>query len=128
MSVELLGMKQFDVAVGEVVLHLAEYRLTGSCAVREQGTALGTGAVTALWPRGTRLVLKGKLSEAADVAAVAVALDTLLRSGETTGVTLGTLLYRNARLIGYSLGEGYEVPEVTLVFMTNTVLQTEDEA
>ncbi|MCR4645996.1 MAG: hypothetical protein K5695_11440 [Oscillospiraceae bacterium] len=127
MGLSICGMKQYDVTVGEIVLHLAEYRLTGSCAVREQGTAQGHTAVTACWSKGTKLVLKGKLSEAADVASVAAALDGKLRAGETMGLRLGHLLYRNALLIGYSLGEGYDVPEVVLIFLTNTVLETEDE-
>ncbi len=126
MSVRLCEMKQYDVVLGDVVLHLSEYRLTGSCGIREQGTALGTGAVMECWPKGTRLVLKGKLSDTADAAEVAAALDAKLRSGLTMGVQLGRLLYMNARLIGYSIGEGYDVPEVTLLLATNTALTVEE--
>ncbi len=128
MNMTLCEMKQYDLILGEVVLHLAEYRLTGSCGVREQGTALGTGAVTACWAKCTRLVLKGKLSETADIAETAAALDAALRSGLTRGIRLGRLLYTDARLIGYSLGEGDGVPEITLMLMTNTALRTEEDA
>ncbi|MBR3630984.1 MAG: hypothetical protein IKN55_11025 [Oscillospiraceae bacterium] len=128
MSMSLCNMKQYNVILGDFVLHLTEYRLTGSCSVREQGTAQGTGTVIECWPKGTRLVLKGKLSDATDPAETAAVLDHVLRSGLTRGVRLGRLLYTNARLVGYGLGEGNGVPEVSLVFVTNTVLQTEENA
>ena len=127
MGMSICEMKQYDVNLGDVVLHLAEYRLTGSCAVHEQGTAQGTGAVVECWPKGTRLVLKGKLSEATDPADAAAALDARMRSGLTSGVQLGRLLYTNARLVGYGLGEGDGVPDIMLVFLTNTALETEDD-
>ena len=126
MRTVVLGMKDYAVIVGNVVLHLSEYRLTGSCGIREQGTALGTGAVTACWPKGTRLVLKGKLSDTADIAEIAAALDAKLHSKVTMGVQLGRLLYTDARLIGYSIGEGADVPEVMLMLVTNTVLTVEE--
>lgn len=127
MSLSICGMKQYDVVVGEVVLHLAEYRLTGSCALREQGTAQGTRAVTSCWPKGTRLVLKGKLSGNTDTAEAAAALDAVLRLGTEQELRLGSLLFRDARLIGYGLGEGADVPELMLLFVTDRALITEDE-
>lgn len=116
MSVSIRNMQQYDVNVGDTVLHLSAYQLTGSCMLREQGTAGGSAAVAACWPKGTRIVLKGTLLDAAGVTA---ALDALLRAGTTQTVQIGQIRYSNARLIGYRISEGEALPEIMLIFYTN---------
>ena len=58
----LKGLQDFAVTVGTVTLHLDEYCITGGALLRESGNAEGSAAVTALYPKGTRLKLKGKLA------------------------------------------------------------------
>lgn len=121
MSTEICQMKRYAVSIGETVLYLSAYQLTGSCLVREQGTAAGAGAVTACWPNGTRLMLKGRLADTAPAAA----LDAILRAGTTQTLQLGTIVYSSARLIGYRISEGEDVPELMLLFHTAAAVTEE---
>ncbi|MBR2086401.1 MAG: hypothetical protein IJ906_04595 [Oscillospiraceae bacterium] len=122
------AMQDFPVTFGTLTLHLQEYQITGGCLLREQGTAAGDAAVAAVYPKGTRIAVKGKLAPpAAEFAAVGAALDATVRSGITRTVYLGDLRCQGMRLIGYTLGLRDITAEVTLVFYTQTPLDTEEE-
>lgn len=124
----LKAMQHFDVRFGELVLHLHEYQITGGCLLHEQGTAEGNAAVTSVFPKGTRIVLKGKLSPPQDnFAAAGAALDAAVRSGLPRTVRLGTLQCSGLRLIGYTMGLHDITAEVTLVFYTQTPLEALEE-
>lgn len=114
MRVLLRDVQDYTVTLGELVLHMEEYRIAGSCALSEQGTAAGTAAVSACFPKGTRITLKGRIAER--LAEAAVQLDRVLHSGEAVRLHLGEIVCQNARLIGYTFGEGQEFPALTLVF------------
>ena len=121
------AMQNFAVTFGTVTLHLQEYQITGGCLLREQGTAGGDAAIAAVYPKGTRIAVKGKLAPpAAQFAQVAAALDAAVRSGATRTVWLGGLRCQGMRLIGYTLGLHDVAAEVTLVFCTQTALDTGD--
>ena len=122
MSEIVRKMQKYDVIIGDTVLHMSAYQLTGSCMLREQGTAGGSAAVTASWPKGTRIVLKGTLI---GTDYVRTALDALLRAGTTQTVQIGHVVYSNARLIGYRISEGTELPEIMVIFYTNTAAALE---
>ena len=82
--IALKSTQCFNVIFGTIVLHLQEYQITGGCLLHEQGTAEGDAAVTAVYPKGTRIVLKGRLSAwHPDLAAVGASLDAAVRSGLT---------------------------------------------
>lgn len=122
--IALQGNSRFDVVFGTIVLHMQEYQITGGCLLHEQGTAEGDAAVTAVYPKGTRIILKGKVASwVPEPAAVGAALDAAVRSGLPRDVTLGTLVCSDLRLIGYTLGLHDVVSEVTLVFYTQTPLE-----
>ncbi|MDE5563893.1 MAG: hypothetical protein K2I93_01955 [Oscillospiraceae bacterium] len=128
MSIDVETLQSYDVLVGAVLLHLSDYKLVGGCMVQEQGTANGTATVTACFPKGTRLTLKGRLAPSTDMAAAAAALDMVLRSGVTRTLRVGKLVYNDARLIGFSFGGGTQAPEVMLLFHTAEALTKEAEA
>lgn len=116
----------YTVTFGDVTLHLSDYQLTGGCLLREQGTSGGTAAVTALYPKGTRIALTGRLVPTQELLSqTGTALDAALRSGTEVSVTLGSLVCKNLRLIGYTLKPGETAAEVKLVFYTGTPLETE---
>ena len=122
------AIQDLQVTFGTLTLHLQEYQITGGCLLREQGTSAGDAAVSAVYPKGTRIALKGKLAPpAADFAAVGAALDAAVRSGATRTVYLGDLRCQGMRLIGYTLGLRDITAEVTLVFYTQTALDMDDD-
>ena len=127
MSVRLTGIRDFQFRLGSVTMHMSAYQVTGSCTVRETGTPDGGNAVTALWRKGTRLTLKGKLEPDVDTMQAAAAMDAVLRSGEKTDMVLSGVSYRDLRLIGYTLSDARDTPEVTLIFLTQGPLK-EDRA
>ena len=115
-------MRDIPVTVGTLVLHLSSYRLAGSSILHEDGTADGTSAVTAAYPRGTRLTLRGLLAPAAAPAATAVALDTLLRAQTAADLTIGSLCLHGARVLAYTLEEEGDAPSLSIVFLTEQAL------
>lgn len=120
----LKGMQDYTVTIGTLVLHLEDFRITGNCTLREYGTAEGNGAVIWAYPRGTRIVLKGRLAPPAEhFAAAGAALDRLLREGTVQSLRIGMLRCRDARLIGYSMQQAEFPAELTLVFFTDTPLE-----
>lgn len=121
MSLQLRQMSDIPLLVNDILLHLTEYAITGGCLVREQGTAEGTAAVTACYPKGTRLTLKGRLTDT-DTAKAAAALDTILHSGSACTVSIGALVCSELRLVGYALSGGEELPALELVFYTRAAL------
>lgn len=121
-------MREFPVTFGSLTLHLQEYQITGGCLLREQGTAAGDAAVAAVYPKGTRIALKGRLVPSRpETASVSAALDAAVRSGITRTVWLGDLRCQGMRLIGYTIGLRDTAAEVTLVFYTQTPLDTGEE-
>ncbi|MCR5717438.1 MAG: hypothetical protein K6F80_00170 [Oscillospiraceae bacterium] len=111
------------VTFGSVTLHLQEYRITGGCLLHEQGTADGVSAVAAVYPKGTRIIMKGKLAPPCfNVAQAAAALDAALRGGITRAVQLDALQCTGMRLIGYTLGTQEAAADVTLIFYTQSPL------
>ena len=124
----LRSTQDFAVTFGTLTLHLSEYQITGGCLLREQGTADGDAAVSAFYPKGTRITLKGKLAPPyTETAAVSAALDAAVRSGITRTVYLNTLRCQGMRLIGYTVGLRDITAEVTLVFLTQTPLDTGED-
>lgn len=122
----LEGVQDIAVTVGGLVLHLSEYRITGGCLVREQGNAEGTASVAALYPKGTRIMLKGRVAPPQEsFAAAGASLDAALRGGEQTELRIGFLTAHNATLIGYTMEQGAFPPELTLVFFTASALEDE---
>ncbi len=126
MSVAVEMLHSYDVLVGTVLLHLSDYKLVGGCLVQEQGTADGMGVVTACFPKGTRLTLKGRLAPSTDMAEAAAALDMAMRSGAVSTLKVGKLVYDSARLIGYSFSGGVQAPEAVLLFHTTEALTKEE--
>ena len=124
----LEGVQDIAVTVGEIVLHLSEYHITGGCLVREQGNAEGTASVAVLYPKGTRITLKGKVTPPLEhFASVGAALDGVLRGGDQVVLHMGFLTARNAMLIGYTMEQGAFPMELTLVFFTTSALEDESE-
>ena len=124
----LEGVQDIAVTVGELTLHLSEYRITGGCLVREQGNAEGTASVAVLYPKGTRITLKGKVAPPLEnYAAVGAALDAVLRGGDQMTLRMGFLTARKAMLIGYTMEQGAFPLELTLVFFTASGLEDESE-
>lgn len=120
----LKGLQDFAVTVGTVTLHLDEYCITGGALLRESGNAEGSAAVTALYPKGTRLKLKGKLAPPlSNFAAAGEALDAMLRGGTQVNVRLGFLLARGVRLIGFTLEQKETAADVMLLLYTDTPLE-----
>lgn len=119
-------MPDFIVTLGEITLHLSDYQITGGCLLREQGTSDSTAAVTAVFPKGTRITLSGRLVPSQEILTQAgTALDAALRDGTALSVTLGTLVCTDMRLIGYTLRPGETAAEVKLVCCTQSPLETE---
>ncbi|MBQ4465388.1 MAG: hypothetical protein II916_05445 [Oscillospiraceae bacterium] len=120
----LRGMQDYTLTVGTVTVHLHEYRITGGCLLRETGTAEGAGAVAAIYPKGTRIQLKGCATPPLDqIASVGAALDTLLRDGSTQDVRLGLLKAKDVRLIGYTMELSDTAADLTLVLYTDVPLE-----
>lgn len=121
-------MPDLEVTFGTLTLHLSEYRIVGGCLVHEQGTSAGAAAVSAVYPKGTRITLKGRIAvPEPNFAEAGAALDAAVRSGIGRTVTLGTLVCADMRLIGYTLAPMGTAAEVALVFYTQTPLETEEE-
>ncbi len=114
--------RDIPVTLGTLVLHLTGYRLSGSSILHEDGTADGTSAVTAAYPRGTRMTLRGQLSPLVDTAAAAVALDTLLRAQTASDLTVGGLCLPGARVLAYTLEADAGAPVLSVVFLTAAAL------
>ncbi len=116
-------MQDLAVTFGEVTLHLYDYQITGGCLLHEQGTSEGTAAVTAIYPKGTRITLTGKLvPEETAMASAAAALDAALRGGTTRTITLGKLVCASMRLVGYTLSLGESAGTVKLILRTDVPL------
>ena len=123
----LNAMRDHQVTFGTVTLHLQTYTITGGCLLREQGTADGDAAVAAVYPKGTRIVLKGKIAPPLEhFSDAAAALDACVRGGIPRTLHLGFLTCEGARLIGYTMGTQDTAADVTLVFYTQTPLTTEE--
>lgn len=114
----LRTMRRFPVTVGGITLLLSSCKTVGAMVLREQCTADHTAAVTASYPKGTRITLEGWLAPAQDVSAVIAALAARLSEESTEDVTVRGLCYRSARLCGYTLHETQEHTAVTLVLYT----------
>lgn len=125
MSVQVRELQDHRVLIGDVILHFSEYKINGSCFLHEQGTATGDAAVTACFPKGRRITLKGRLASSTDTAAAVAAIDMVLRSGATRYLYLGKLVCPDARLISYVISEGADFPELTLLFYSGSPLQRE---
>lgn len=117
MKLWIRDVQDYTLTVGGVELHMSEYKIAGSCVLSEQGTASGEAAVSACFPKGTVITLKGRLI--GQLAETAVQLDKVLHSGEELVLHLGEIICRHARLIRYTFGEGRELPELMLVFYAN---------
>ena len=123
MSLQLRQMQDIPLLVNDILLRLTDYAITGGCLVREAGTAEGTAVVTACYPKGTRLTLKGRLTDMnTDTAKTAAALDDILHSGSACKVTIGALQCSELRLVGYALSGGEDFPVLKLVFYTQAAL------
>lgn len=116
MTVLLRDMMDVCVTIGSLTLHLSEYKLVGGCAVHEQGTADGKGTMTAHFPKGTKLTLKGRLAPSVDPASAAVAVDRAVHEKTPVSFSIRNLICSDAFVIGFTLTEGTELPEITLLF------------
>lgn len=125
MNMHVRELQDHRVLIGDVMLHFSEYKINGSCLLHEQGTATGDAAVTACFPKGTRITLKGRLAPSTDTAAAVAAVDMVLRSGVKRYLYLGKLICPDARLISYVINEGADFPELTLLFYSSSPLQRE---
>lgn len=110
--------KGFPVTVGGIALYLSSYKIVGVCVLREQCTADNLAGVTASYPKGTRLTMQGRLAPSEDPSAVTAALAQRLADGTLEDVRVKGLVLAQARLCGYTVTEGQNVPEVTLLFYT----------
>ncbi len=120
----LREMQDYTLTIGTVTVHLHEYRITGGCLLRETGTAEGNGAVAAIYPKGTKIQLKGKAAPpVSQIALVGAALDSMLRDGSTQDVRLGLLKAKDVRLIGYTMELNDTAAELTLVLYTDAPLE-----
>ncbi len=129
-EVILQPLKSFPVTVCGVTLYLSAYKTAGTCVLKEQCTADNLAAVTASFPKGTRLTMEGKLAPAQDAAAVTAALAKQLNDGTQEDVTVRGLVFSQARLCGYTVSENRTDTAVTLVFYTaaSPTLAQEDDA
>ncbi len=94
---------RYPVQFGEVSLVLYAYEVQGRTELTERVTADSLPAVTASFPKGTRLTLRGSLPAAADAAAVTAVLAQYLQAGTAQDILLGTLRFASARLCGYTV-------------------------
>lgn len=128
MKITVREMQSYPVQIGELTVYLSEYQIVGGCGISEQGTADGSGTVTAAFPKGTRLTLRGKLAPSSDMAAIIAAVDAAMRGGTTLPLHIKEIRCDAVRLIGFTLKEGQEFPELTLLCYTQSALVKETAA
>lgn len=117
-ELKLRPIRRFPVTIGGITLYLSSCRTVGASVLREQCTADNTAAVTASYPKGTRVTLEGWLAPMQDAAAVIAALAARLSDASEEDVTVCGLCFQSARLCGYSVNENQEHTAVTLTFYT----------
>ena len=117
-EVILQPLKSFPVRVCGVTLYLSAYKTVGACVLKEQCTADNLAAVTASFPKGTRLTMEGKLAPKQDAAAVTAALAKQLNDAVQEDVAVRGLVFPQARLCGYTVSENQTDTAVTLMFYT----------
>ncbi len=117
-ELKLRSLRRFPVTIGGITICLSSCRTVGVCVLREQCMADNTAAVTAAYPKGTRVTLEGWLAPAQDTAAVTAALAQRLFDGTQEDVSVCGLLFQGARLCSYAVHENQEHTAVTLTFYT----------
>lgn len=117
----LQPLKCCPVEIGGVKLYLSGWKTAGVRVLKEQCTAGNAAAVTASYPKGTRLTMEGKLAPAQDAAMVTAALAKRLNDDTQEDVTVQGLVFPAARLCAYTVTEGRGVSEVTLQFYTEQI-------
>ncbi len=95
----------YTVQFGTVTLCLQAYEVKGQTVLTERVTADNLPAVTASYPKGTRLTLRGGLSASEDTAAVTAVLAQYLQEGTVQDIFIGALQFPAARLVGYAVSE-----------------------
>lgn len=106
----------YTVQFGTVTLCLQAYEVKGQTVLTERVTADNLPAVTASYPKGTRLTLRGGISALEDAAAVTAVLAQYLQEGTVQDITVGTLQFPAARLVGYAVSEADGDAQVQLQF------------
>lgn len=117
-ELKLRPIRRFPVTIGGITLYLSSCRTVGVSVIREQCTADNTAAVTASYPKGTRVTLEGWLAPAQDAQAVIAALAARLFDASEEDVTVRGLCFQKARLCGYTVNENQEHTAVTLTLYT----------
>lgn len=117
-ELKLRPIRRFPVTIGGITLYLSSCRTVGVSVLREQCTADNLAAVTASYPKGTRVTLEGWLAPAQDAQAVIAALAARLFDASEEDVTVRGLCFQNARLCGYTVNENQEHTAVTLTLYT----------
>lgn len=115
-ELQLRSLRRFPVTIGGITLCMSSCRTVGVSVIREQCTADNLAAVTASYPKGTRVTLEGWLAPAQDVQAVIAALAARLFDAVEEDVTVRGLCFQNARLCAYTVNENQEHTAVTLTF------------
>lgn len=120
-QVFLRAKKCYPVQFGEISLCMASCKVVGACVLTERATASNHAAVTASWPKGTRLTLQGKLAPEQSVSGVIAVLAQYLQDGTGQDVTVDGLVFADARLTAYTVSDGQETAEVMLQLYTAAV-------
>ncbi len=128
-EVILQPMQCCPVEIGGVRLYLSKWKMTGVRVLREQCHSGNAAAVTASYPKGTRLTMEGKLAPRQGAASVTAALAKRLSEGTKEDVQVQGLTFPAAVLCAYTLTQDGSAVEVMLQFYTEQVpMMTEGEA
>ncbi len=127
MSYTVDAMHDHVIRFGSLVLHFSQYKLTGSCIVREQGTASGSSAVAAVYPKGSRMTLRGRLAPGVSVSMTGQTLCGMMRAGATVPAVIDNMVLPSARLIAFSIEDTQPAPEITVVLFTEDAVTREED-
>ncbi len=120
--------QRFPVSFGTVELYLQSYEIKGACALTERVTADNLPALTASYPKGTRLTMRGTLSPLQDAGEVIVLLAEYLQDAVQQDVNFGTLTFKGARLCNYQAKEEDGAVRVMVQFYCEQVPQMQEGA
>ncbi len=118
----------YPVSFGAVELYLQSYEIKGACVLTERMTADNQPALTASFPKGTRLTMRGILSPLQDAGEVIVQLAAYLQGAVLQDVAFGSLTIKGVRLCNYQVTEEDGAARVMVQFYSEQAPQLQEGA